>query len=236
MNDLTNLINDCYCPFKAILFYRDATDSFYLESYDMDSNGMAINAHPLSIKESGEIADALGNSRELKSHFVNEATLLPPNVLYVNNDRKGSVVWHTTSKKVNLFFHRILEIPDGFAHVPAMLWKADKDSLSVWAMKDNKRPTDETPLYHAPFFNVYDRGNVCMGNVRKHIPNGCTLGDFISLWEKYFFNSTFSHTIRGGAVSGGELDAFWKKQMSIGSKFPVQRLKKCGIKVREVLC
>ena len=234
MNDLTKLISDCYSPFKAILFYRDANDSFYLESYDIDNNGMAINAHPLSLKESAEIADALGNSRELKNGYLNGASLLPRNILHMDKD--GGVVWHTSSKKVNLFFHADLGISDGMTYVPPMIWKADKNLLHVWAVRNNKRPCEETLLYHAPFFNVYDMGNVCMGTVRKQIPSDCSLEQFMSLWEKFFFNSTFTHTIRNGTVSGEELGKFWKRQIQSVEKFPVAKLKKCGLKLREVLC
>lgn len=234
MNDLTNMINDCYLPFKAILFYRDARNSFYLESYDMDAKGLAVNAHPLSPKESIELADALGNSRELKRSYLDGASLLPKNILYLDND--GCVVWYTNAKKVNFFFHADLKISDGMAYVPPMLWKADKDVLHVWAIKENKRPSEETQLFHAPFFNVYDKGSVCMGTVRKQIPNDCSLEQFLNLWETYFFNSTFTHTLRNGAVSGEELVSFWRKQMQTEEKFPIARLKKCGLKIREVLC
>ena len=53
-------INDLYIPFKALMVYRAESDnSYYVESHDLDGKGMAINAHPLSVKESQSLAEAL---------------------------------------------------------------------------------------------------------------------------------------------------------------------------------
>jgi hypothetical protein len=44
-----------------------------------------------------------------------------------------------------MYFVKNLEIPNGKAQVPAMLWFADKENLSVFALTSDKRPTEKTP-------------------------------------------------------------------------------------------
>ena len=88
-----------------------------------------------------------------------------------------------------------------------MLWLANKRSLKIFALPNNRRPTEKTELFYAPFFNVYEDGNVCMGTVDVNIQNSTSLEEFTKKWEDYFFNSYFSHLmnehnpIKGNCVS-----------------------------------
>lgn len=45
------------------------------------------------------------------------------------------------------------------------------------------------------FFNIYEKGNVCMGTVSIDIKNSASVEEFIQAWEHYFFNSYFSHSL-----------------------------------------
>lgn len=224
MKDLTETINEGYSPFKALLFYKSKKEDYYVESYDMGLDGRAINAHPLNLSECQKLANGLDNSDSVKQSYLQGKGIFPENLLYLNSDKSGFALWHSPAKKVNLFFKADLGIADGMGEIPPMLWLASRDTLQVWALKSNDRPTNQTVLYHAPFFNVYDSGAVCMGNVKKHIPNGCSLTEFISLWEKFFFNSTFSHTLMNGAVKGDTIISIWKKQMAQGTPYPLDTL------------
>ncbi len=235
MKDLTETINEGYSPFKALLFYKSRTDDFYVESYDMDSGGRAINAHPLNLAECQKLADGLDNSEDLKKNYLKEGGLFPDNLLYLNSEKSGLVLWHSRAKKVNLFFKADLGIADGIAEIPPMLWLASRDTLQVWALKSDERPTQKSVLYHAPFFNVYDSGAVCMGNVKKQIPNDCSLCEFINLWEKFFFNSTFSHTLMNGAVKHTDIIALWKRQTELGLPYPLETLVKSKKTFKDLL-
>jgi hypothetical protein len=42
---------------------------------------------------------------------------------------------------------------------------ASKNSLTVFALLSDRRPTEKTKLHYAPFFNIYEDGKVCMGTV-----------------------------------------------------------------------
>lgn len=228
-------ISDLYLPFKALMVYRAESDnSYYIESHDLDKKGMALNAHPLSLRESQSLASALDAAQTKAESFLHYRGLLPPCVLHLKTGRNGRVVWHTPMAKRELHFIKGLHIPDGTTYVPPMLWQADRKQLSVWALADNKRPKEKTVLYHAPFFNVYDNASVCFGNVKTDIPDDCSLTSFLKMWENYFFGTTFSHLI-GGDSFEGNLVGIWNELMTTGHKFPVKSMKRTTKTLVEVL-
>lgn len=235
MKDLTERIAQSYDPFKALLFYKNKEDDYYVESYDMGKDGRAINAHPLNLSECQKLVNALDNSEMLKANYLRGNGLFPENLLFLDSERSGFAVWHTPAKKANLFFRANLEIPDGTAGVPPLVWKANREGLEVWALKSTDRPTVDSALYYAPFFNIYETGAVCMGNVKRQIPTDCSLFEFMSLWETFFFNSTFSHTLMQGAVKGDKIVSVWKRQMKGDSPYPLETLVKSNFTLKHLL-
>jgi PRTRC genetic system protein B len=231
MKDLTKLINDHMKPVKALVFYEGKKDESYVECYDMDDRGMAVNAHPLSVRESQKLADALDTSVEIKASYLNGIDLFPENLLYVNSERNGFVVWHTPAKAVNLFFKAELGLADGMANIPPLIWKASRQHLYVWAVKEQDRPDGQSTLFCAPFLNVYDSGSVCMGNVRVDVPKNCSVKQYTELWEHYFFNSSFSHTIAGS----DKLIDLWRSLLGTNEMFPSNRLRKTNNKLIDIL-
>lgn len=134
-----------------------------------------------------------------------------------------------------MYFIDILEIPNGTAEIPAMLWHANKQNLTVYALETNRRPTEKTPLYHAPFFNVYDSGNVCLGTVDVSIKNSASAEEFIQAWENYFFNSYFSHLINEHNPINGNCVNLWKDLIRTGKAFPTEVLKKTNRTLKNLL-
>jgi len=234
MKNITRSLQDIYQPAKALLLYEhQLEDSWYMEAYDMDEQGSPINARPLTIEEATNIATLLQAGTE-SNRFLRLIGLLPANVLYMDVSR-GCVLWHTPPRKVPLFFAKKLSIPCGEAWVPALLWKADKEDLYVYALPNGKRPSGKTPLYHAPFFNVYEDGRVCMGTVDTEITASFSLEAFMKAWEGYFFNSYFSHVIGGAAPVQGNIIQLWQEQIGTGRRFPQDRLKKHSLTLKKVL-
>ena len=202
MTNVTNDFNDKYIPYKALLIYNcerendsnihtDEANSVYVESYDIGLLGNPINAHPLSLKESIALAELLQSSAEMQNGFLKSKGLLPANLLYVNPDNNGYAIWYTPPQQRDLFFVENLDIPSGKGYVPAMVWKATRDKLRVFALKGKGKPTGKTELYHAPYFNTYQDGGVCMGNVNINIDRTTHLENFMIQWEQYFFGSYF---------------------------------------------
>jgi PRTRC genetic system protein B len=237
MKDITATFGTLYHPVKAFVVYQQNTSdkSIYVEAYDMDKNGYPINAHPLSLRESTNLANALDTSEELKRNFLKPSGLLPKNILYLNPDQNGYAIWHTPAQKVDLFFVEDLGIPNGCASLPPLLWKASKNTLWIFAMDSNTDINERTSLSHAPFFNLYQDGRVCMGTVSINIKADCLLEEFTALWEQYFFNSYFSHLIGDKSPVKGNIIQLWQGLVGSRKQFPIKSLIKNGLTIKKLL-
>lgn len=239
MKDITENFGTLYRPTSALVFYQnnEKTKETYVEHFDMDKDGSPINAHPLTEREAKALAKSLVvNSKKEKNHdFLKPKGILPTNILHINTGENASVLWHTPSVKRQLFFTENLEILNGTAEVPAMLWFAGKRSLKVFALAKNRRPTEETPLFYAPFFNVYENGSVCMGTVDVDIKNSSSLEEFIEKWEDYFFNSYFSHLMNEHNPINGNCVNLWKNLVDTQKAFPKKVLKKTNKTITNLL-
>lgn len=248
MNNITERFNSGFEPYKALLIYRhdkaEIIDQFrreeksteiYVESYDIDRNGNPINAHPLNQREMSALCELLQATQEAKGGYLKSKGLLPANVLYVDQQANGYAVWYTPPQEVNLFFVDGLRIPSGKFHVPAMIWKANADRLSVYALTGKAKPTESTRLCHAPFLNIYGSGEVCMGTVQIAIGASTCLEEFTRTWEQYFFNSNFSHSISGNNSTKSNTTELWRSLAGKGEPFPQGELLKTSLTLKNII-
>jgi PRTRC genetic system protein B len=240
--------NTQYKPVKALLIYQsernknkheyassdNENNQVYVESYDIGKQGNPINAHPLSMAEMVSLSMLFQSTQEMWSNYLKSKGVLPNKILYINSQTNGFAVWYTPPQEVSLYFVPGLKIPNGNAKIPAMVWKATKDSLNVYAVKGKAKPTEKNTLYHAPFFNLYDSGNVCMGTVNIEIDRLTSLEDFMSKWETYFFNSYFSHTI-GNHHKSEDLVVLWQSLIGTETDFPQEQLIKHHLSFKSLL-
>lgn len=238
MNNLTDLTEDftpLYHPRSALVFYTSKVNNeTYTEYFDMDRNGSLINAHPLTVREASQLARCL-KINEQKQAFLRPQGIIGTHILQLDPVQNGVVIWYTKAVTRELLFLPQLEIPNGKAGVPAMLWVANREKLYVYALKTNTRPTANTLLYHAPFFNVYADGAVCMGTVDINIKKTSSLEEFTKAWENYFFNSYFSHLMSGHNPVKGNCVSLWKKLLSAAEPFPKDVLLKAKRNLKDIL-
>ncbi|MFD2289172.1 PRTRC system protein B [Pedobacter petrophilus] len=227
LNDISQNFGTLYHPKSALVFYETtgANADMYVEHFDMGRNGNPINAHPLTVKEANVLAKSLQTDEEKNKAFLKPKGILPTNILHINPSEKGTVLWYTKAQQRQLYFVNGLGIPNGKAQVPSMLWFANKNSLSVFALANDRRPTEKTLLHYAPFFNVYENGNVCMGTVNIDIQNSASVEEFIQAWENYFFNSYFSHLLGNYNPINGNCVTVWKDLIGSDKAFPKEVLK-----------
>ena len=94
----------------------------------------------------------------------------------------------------------------------------------VRALAKDERPTAETKLCMAPYWNCYDNGVCCTGSMK--IPQEKSVAA-IDLWEESFFQSEFTHAsgVRKHVRFRGGFLAMW--QSLAGEKaFPAKYLVK----------
>ena len=236
INDITQDFGTLYHPKSALVFYetKGSNTDVYVEHFDMDSNGNPINAHPLTVKEANVLAKSLQTDEEKSKAFLKPKGILPTNILHINPSEKGTVLWYTKAQQRQMYFVNGLGIPNGMAQVPPMLWFANKNSLAVFAITTNRRPTEKTPLHYAPFFNIYEDGKVCMGMVTINIKNSASVEEFIQAWEHYFFNSYFSHSLCENLTKKNIVN-LWKDLINTDKPFPKEVLKKNNKTLKNLL-
>ncbi len=125
------------------------------------------------------------------------------------------IVWWSPAREQTMFFSdrgndRSLKNMNGklYPH-PPLLFKACGSHLWVRALTKEKRPTAETRLCMAPYWNCYDNGVCCTGSMK--IPQEKSVAA-IDLWEESFFQSEFTHAsgVRKHVRYRGGFLAMWE--------------------------
>ncbi|WHF51909.1 PRTRC system protein B [Chryseobacterium gotjawalense] len=234
--DITNNFGTLYHPKSALVFYQTESPNSetYVEYFDMDKCGSPVNAHPLTVREAQRLSKTLNIQNKKDKDFLKPKGIISSNILFIDSFENGKVIWFTKEQERDLFFVKNLNIPNGKANVPPLLWIANKQNLKIFALECDERPDENTPLFHAPFFNVYENGNVCMGTVNVKIKNSASLEEFTESWEHYFFNSYFSHLLHQNPIKGNCVNR-WKKQIETKDLFPKEILVKNNRTLKELL-
>jgi PRTRC genetic system protein B len=179
----------------------------------------------LTVREASNLAKALKIAKEREKPFLKPTGIVGSSVLHIDAIN-GKAIWFTKVSQRELYFVDNLRIPKGNANMPPMLWVANRESLYVFALYSNRRPTTNTQLYNAPFFNVYENGNVCLVTIDVNIKQTASLEEFITSWESYFFNSYFSHLMPNHIPVKGNCVSLWENQIATGAPFPKEILTK----------
>ncbi len=236
LHNLTENLGTLYLPKSALIFYQtlQSHPDCYVESFDMDKNGNLINAHPLTVREACQLAKSLRIESDGKKPFLKSDGIIGSHILHIDPTHNGKVIWYSKAQCRHLYFVENLGIPNGKAYTPALLWAADRNRISVYAIKTDRRPTEKAPLHYAPFFNIYEKGNVCMGTVSVDIKNSASVEEFIQAWEHYFFNSYFSHSLCENLTKKNIVN-LWKDLINTDKPFPKEILKKNSKTLKNLL-
>ncbi len=238
MIQLNDTSQSIFSPIQALIFYRSLEGGkTFVESYDFGPDHKMKNAHPLTIQESALLAECLREHYQGDTSFLMPEGLLAENVLYLRPKADGFAIWYTQARRVALRFSPHLDIAEGLACIPPLIWKASRTSLTLYAAKlpKGKKPKGTLDLYHAPFFNIYTSGSVCMGTVDIQIPEDCNLEEFMSLWEEYFFGSYFSHSISNHSPAKTNIVELWKSLVKKGNPFPLDVLVKTNSHLQDLI-
>ncbi len=203
----------------AILVYQGGHDAF-------------AAWHPAKTPEDGSVP-YLGEAEPLTTEFLRALSeglgayvapeILPASVLVRTSEL---LVWWTRAQRRVLFFSDQSEAGELSAKkypVPALVFKVSGGNLSIRALAKDARPTAETKLMTAPFWNCGESGDVCLGTMR--VPESSSI-DAIDGWERGFFQSEFTHAYGAARLTnfpGGFLP-LWRSLTGSNQLFPVQYL------------
>ncbi len=210
---------------EALLIYRSEDQTYH------HSDNSFITHHAVRTGPSAR-QPTLGPATPLSVDFVQSliqslggripVEFLPEHVI-ARADR--AISWWTPPQKRRMYFgktHGDMEkITGALFPQPALIWGATAHGLSVRAFKGTRRPTSDTKLCVAPYWNVFESGKVCLGSMR--IPKVSTVAS-IPQWEKSFFESEFTHGNVGRLTRHkGGFEGLWTSLAGKG-RFPVDTL------------
>ncbi len=121
---------------------------------------------------------------------------IPNHILLANDNTTDGLhlIWSAKATVRHLFFSENCGIKTGKYATPDLIFRYHKNTLAIYATYSGNIQSD-SPLFHAPFFNVYSDANICMGNV--NIAKAQALESFDSIvdyLQNAFFNSVFTHS------------------------------------------
>lgn len=221
MEDLEQeVIGEDFIPAQAIIVYRQKNKydkDFYLESRNIEhtpkgyqmAEGTPLSKHALS-----QIMDAV-NSEDVEK--MGCKSIFPKNLLYYNiKNLEPHIVWYVESQSHHLVFDDNLSITNGMCHLPTLVFRLRGKDLDVFAVKTNN-PDANTKLFKAPFHNVYNNGNICMGSAKAKKSNDII--KLMSNYEKAFFSSKFTHLHSSGSPIDGNLNTYLNALIKTKGKF-----------------
>lgn len=216
---------------QAVLIYRGASDRALATVHpveEVDGEPVIMAGRAMTPRAALQLARAL-------SKTVAHSGFLPETVLYMDGDL---LLWWLPPAKRHIAFRApelgAAERGEGVPH-PGLVFAAASNVWKVWAVKGKARPTLESALFQAPYFNVWQGGDICRGNVR--VPDGTT-AEKIDAWNTAFLSSFFTHpNVQGKLVRyRGGAYAFWRDMLDGKFKrFPERVLMDTGTTLGKLL-
>lgn len=180
-------INDTI-PLKGLmLLYQADSENVYVEWKTVNSNKEVSAGVPLSLDSLESLYTYMVN-RKMGSGQL--AGMISKNMIYMN-PALNVYIWTVPSGKREIKLARGAGLRKGWIKYPPMVFAVNGKSLSIFIYS-----TSMSKLYPAPFYNIYDDGEVCLGTVRlTSVNNAKTYHEYTTAWENLFFNSKYSHGI-----------------------------------------
>lgn len=163
--------------------------------------------------------------------------LLPANLL---RHAPGELLWHCPSRVEPIFFQtsqsELNAMSGKRVRHPHLLFHLSRRNLHVAALPDDRRPTLETDLLRAPYYNVSANGHVCQGSMNG--PQEIR-PESVGQWERAFFRSAFTHA-HGSAFQitshpGGHAGLWQERSEQPHAEFPVNQLVPMKMTLRQWL-
>ncbi|MFT0167532.1 PRTRC system protein B [Paraburkholderia mimosarum] len=201
----------------GFLFYRSKdTPHIYATRHParvVNGKPVLLAGTPVTLEQLADIAEIAGSKTSYRG-FVHERVIyIGPNKLAWWLPAGQRCVWFKTNDAIG---ERA-----GVTNHPPLLFIVERGEWSVFALREDARPSASTHLYNAPYYNVWKDGLICTGNVE--IPERIDM-ECIKPFEDAFFRSRFTHPNndrlihrRGGAVR------LWLDLLD-GAEFPLDRL------------
>lgn len=174
-------------PEFAVVFYQDGSSNNVVcatrHKINPDTNSLSIG----TIVSPSQIIKCFAKLNVAK--YEREINCIPQSVLFESDEL---IVWHTKRFVGEMWFRHGKKPECLTVEWPPLLFAASKttQSMHVFALSSNSRPTMDTRLLNAPLMNINSRGLLCQGTAS--LPAVITT-DSIEECEATLFDSQFTH-------------------------------------------
>lgn len=188
---------------RAVLVYTSASATgerhAYATVHDVLHKGREARLDagvPATREACADLARALGATATLGG-------FIPPRLLYLG---ARSIIWWRPPWPARLFFDTtqaaagdqpddksgaaLIGEKNGRCPQPGLVFAVAGGNWYVYALAGDERPHPGDALLRAPYFNVWEEGRICTGNVR--LPETLSTAA-LEAYEKAFFDSRFTH-------------------------------------------
>lgn len=208
----------------ALLFTPLSCDHPLIGSRQSRSGELVVTRHDVQQEEQGPTIGpgkvlAPGDKAVLRNLLDSDQAIsatewIPSNLLQRS---ATTMTWYKPCASRMIYF-----VGDRKSHLrtqwPSLVFHAENPGgLRLAAYLGEDRPCPDTPLFHAPLWNVHESTRLCAGSA--DVPHELTL-DAISVWETAVYRTRFSHEnhdryFKGGKASGEDRSARTKAYMRL---------------------
>lgn len=201
----------------ALLFYRSQAGAhIYATQHSarvVDGNPILLPGVPITLDQLADIAEVAAKKTSYRGFVHERVVYFAPNMLAWWIPACTRRVWF---KSDGLIGERA-----GDAKHPPLAFIVNRSSWSVFALRENVRPGPTTKLCTAPYYNVWENGEICTGNVQT--PDAINTAS-IKPFEDAFFRSRFTHSNNPRLIHRrGGAERLWLDLLD-GAEFPLDRL------------
>ena len=183
MNVSNNFSENAYLATCALIVYRKSNGEILCTLNEIEDGRIQPGAAVDGKKLAG-LFNSIGDvdlKTALKMAWQDQRILArgPNSVLWYAPPCRREIFFSCTNKNLQRYSGKVFPYP-------GLVFLARRDQLAVYAVKA-RRPEAGTKLYHAPFWNISEHGQICLPSSarnRQHTPEE---------WENIFYNSAFSH-------------------------------------------
>jgi PRTRC genetic system protein B len=167
----------------AILLYSDGGAIGHASLHKVADGVVDSAAKPLSLKALRDLSHNLARGITQTPVKAACAAIWPSTILYLDKQEEKALWYLPQANTLQVFEDDELGRRKENLNMPTLVFYQSGTSLSVCAIQGTQRPEGDTPVYHAPLFNVYENGVICLGQVKLKRP--CTADDVFSNQAEY---------------------------------------------------
>lgn len=156
---------------SALLMYGDRNGVLtHASLHNVNRGIIQPSTAPLTMDALHTLEEGLRKGLSESPRPTNGLAIWPENILF-HDTRRRIIAWHVPAQKMLQRFNNAdLGNRKASLFLPSFVLVQKEASLSICSVKSKDRPQGNSPTFHAPLFNTYENGDVCLGGIRLPFP------------------------------------------------------------------